>query len=204
MTASMTGYVCSKWHDEPTGFGVDCKNGQHPHFLDINQTRLIGGSAQLACQHLLVVKDKMEYYDLLLAFEDNMLVSNTYIKQHLKWSRNVQQLVVLMQEEESKTTSTKGKINNNWRSPTLSCNQLQPLRPGFIRVKVLAKGAKTQPFMDIPVVVDDNNNTTTTTPSLSFDPTICCRAPHFKPQRTVLCMEDIMIWEMAISALEIR
>jgi hypothetical protein len=65
----------------------------------------------------------------------------------------------------------------------------------------LAEGVETQPFMDIPVVVVDDNNTTTTP---SFDPTICCRAPRLKPQRPVLRPEDIMIWETAILALEIR
>jgi hypothetical protein len=103
-------YECKKWLDEPAGFGVDCKNGHQKHFLDMNQTRLIDGLAQSARQHRLIVKDgKKEYYNLLLAFEDDMLVTKTHVEQHLKWSRNVQQLLL-----ESKTTTNDEK-NTDWR-----------------------------------------------------------------------------------------
>jgi hypothetical protein len=43
---------------------------------------------QLAQQHRLVVKDKIEEYDLFFAFEEyDMLIMNTHVEQHLKLTR---------------------------------------------------------------------------------------------------------------------
>jgi hypothetical protein len=153
------GYNCHDWFNEPSGRGTNCQTKASKTEGTMQEALLFPGKVQLARQHRYVVKDKLPYYDVFVVFEDDMVVQQAHVKQHLQWMRYIRQLQGEAPEENVQ------KNRHDWMAP-MSRKQLQRLRPGFLRVEVLQPTQTgTQRTLDFPVNVSDVT---------TLDPNTCC------------------------------
>ena len=175
----------------------------------------------LSRQHRYVIKDKLPYYDVFLAWEDDMRVTGPQIQHFWQLSQQIEEL-------RSAASSLRTKLppepmNDPQRQERffgpLSRRQLDRLMPGFVRVEVLWNASWGQEELD-PIARDYLFPTTVTTASSSYDgkqtkvwnverhfePQYCCHVqmepnkytpPHPKP-------EDVIVWETSIKALSLR
>lgn len=177
--ASPMKYWCEKWNKD--GRPAKCWNFKKKA-VPFEQAKLRAANAQLARQHRFVLKDKLAYYDLFVAFEDDMYITDFHVNQHLKWSR------IFEQQFQISTTPD----DKDWRLP-LGPKYLERLRPGFIRVEVLGDGVPSQPQLDIAVNQTD----------LQGFSTECCQT-NLLPNKLNIKPEDIVIWETGILGLTVR
>lgn len=154
---------------------------------------LIDNTRALARQHRYVVKDKLEYYDLFIAVEDDMRISGAHVEHFWKTSLALEYL-----EPETNQESAL------FYGP-LTQRQIDRLIPGFVRVEVLLDPSinGAQKVLD-PVPIHYPNNR-------HFDPVPCCHLhidPHEFPQQQPLpaqpARDDVVIWETNIRAMAVR
>ena len=183
--------------DDATPYGVSCqfnkpeecmtqKAGERRKYGPKSENRIQLGGAQLARQHRYVIKDKLPYYDFFLAFEDDMLIQQSHVQQHIKWMKYIREL------QSQEVTPKTGK-SKDWRDP-LSEEQLIRFRPGFIRVEVLQPGHRSlENSLTFPM---DGEGVT-------FDPTHCCVTDHINNDKTKESVE-LMIWETTLLGQTVR
>ena len=189
---------------EAMPFGISCKmnnpdqclvhrEGQKKRYGPRRAARIKEGGAQLARQHRYVVKDKLPYYDFFLAFEDDMLIKQSHVKQHLKWMRYIRQI--------SKHAVSNPESFEQWKNP-LTEDQLSRFRPGFLRVEILSKEGRKP-------VEDKLHLPYNTTPDI--DPRYCCETfdkidPNMSTSRAEFSVQpnELMIWETTLFGQRIR
>ena len=174
------------------------------HFM--NETRLINGIVQLARQHRFVIKDKMEYYDFFLAWEDDMIVKKSHLDQHVKIMDMINKLrknMKLKHRKQSKKNTQTGEI--------LSDDILSRMRPGFIRTEALQpshgnKGTREDILGEWISRMKSNSSFKNTNPkemkpnaSLSIISSICCCIPDHLIMPTVAEYNpphhSLIVWE---------
>ncbi|KAG7371151.1 hypothetical protein IV203_019721 [Nitzschia inconspicua] len=162
----------------------------------------------LARQHRFVVKDKLEYYDMFVAFEDDMLIRGHQVQHYWHMSQEIERLRIMAPE------SIKDGLGDNVDDykhtkffGTMSKSQLERVVPGFMRVEVLVndteRTAKTK--IQFPADWDFGDYGTR-----HIDPSICC---HFHMEPPPLQddtfpeapgVDDLIIWETNIKAFSLR
>jgi hypothetical protein len=197
------GYNCQTWIDEPSGKGTGCTTKTSRKEGAMQEALLFPGRVQLARQHRYVVKDKLPYYDVFVVFEDDMVIQQAHVKQHLKWMQYIRQLKALAPEKNRRPSK------QDWMEP-MSREQLQRLRPGFVRVEVLQPKQKgTQDTLDFPVNVSDVT---------TLDPNTCCDTKYLPKEeaekrgrtnssgtpKRALQPQDLMIWETGAMGMGVR
>jgi hypothetical protein len=149
----------------------------------------------LARQHRFVIKDKFQYYDMFVNFEDDMLIPGDAIDNYIEVTQELYRLRVLAPD-----VPPQAQFNGDQFYGVLSKSQLKRMMPGFIRVEVLLDEKKfgAQEELD-PVPI-------TTRPTL--DPQPCC---HLYNSRTVNAnrpasplSDQMVLWETNIRALGVR
>lgn len=199
--APMT-YKCSAW-DQPEGKdktqrwrGDDCATIRKTYGGEFKDATLLPGNAQLARQHRFVVKDKLPYYDFFMAFEDDMLIQQIHVRQHLKLSKTIQELKALSSSSEKVTTLSRRK--GEWYAP-ISTNQVDRLWPGWIRVEVLQENVP-----DIPPNLNEIDAPNAS--DIKFDPNLCCSSTKLRSanKHQPLQPQDVMVWEASITGTTVR
>ena len=175
-----------------------------------DQAVLATGRTQLARQHRYVVKDKLPYYDYFMAFEDDMRITKHHFQQHVQVMAQLRTLAKLAPT----TIPTSPENNDFWG--TLTKDQIEHMRPGFLRVEVLTDASFQIPHNEdlrtIPVdssFTRQNHNGTYDGP---IDPAPCCRnTSHVGRQGTSLARHrpfpnssDLVLWETAAKAMSVR
>lgn len=157
----------------------------------------------LARQHRFVIRDKFDYYDMFVAFEDDMLVHGNGVYQYLQLSQKIERLRINAPE-----SLPRGKMNenNNYFAP-LTKKQLERVIPGFMRVEVILnetdRGAQRN-LDPIPVDHEFKNGKIR-----NVDPAICCRDQTEHNDGTgnnfqIPPVDDLIVWETNIKALSLR
>eukprot|EP00934_Nitzschia_sp_Nitz4_P007672 Nitzschia sp. Nitz4//scaffold399_size11037//4959//6446//NITZ4_009052-RA/size11037-processed-gene-0.1-mRNA-1//1//CDS//3329550325//7662//frame0 len=164
----------------PIGYKLEDKDANHTQ--DITRA--------LARQHRFVIKDKFDYYDFFVNFEDDMLITGASVQNYIEVSRELARLRELAPEKSP---------NTQFYGP-LTKAQLQRMIPGFIRVEVLLDEDEygVQTALD-PVPVTDRP---------LVDPAPCC---HLQNMYTVSSSrprapqsDELMLWETNIRALGVH
>jgi hypothetical protein len=186
-------YACDYYELPHLCWGPTGKRGPR---VPADQAALHPGNAQLARQHRFVVKDKLAYYDYFMAFEDDMRVTNYHLEQHRNVMAELQTL--------AKLAPTATRTQDFWG--TLTKDQIQHMRPGFIRVEVL-----TDP--SVPIPYNEDLRMIPVDPALGgqVDPVPCCHTRHVlgRPAGTVGPPSlpngsDLVLWETTAKAMSVR
>jgi hypothetical protein len=169
---------------------------------------LFQGRAQLARQHRYVVKDKFPHYDYFMAFEDDMRVTKDHFEQHRKVMAELRILRELAPTKS--TTSPNNATGDFWGA--LTKDQIEHMRPGFLRVEVLKNPNIKIPYnedlMTIPVdfsFIRKNDNGTN---EGHIDPAPCCHPRHVGLQGKLAPQfpnsSDLIMWETKAEAMSVR
>lgn len=171
----------------------------------------------LARQHRYVVKDKLEFYDLFVAFEDDMLIRGNQVQHFLQMSREIERLRVFAPDtvhDNNDDNDEKGDDVDNYQHTnffgTMSKQQLERVVPGFMRVEVLVNDTDERTVRNKVRFPTDWEFGSELGGSRHIDPTICC---HFHmdppplpgdefPESPVV--DDLIIWETNIKAFSVR
>ena len=170
--------------DDACPLGYDKRDGHDDHVAD--------NTRALARQHRYVIKDKLPYYDVFCAFEDDMLVTGAHVRHYLEVTQALERLQRDAREGGTKEQKS-GEGTNSFYGP-LTVRQLERLIPGFVRVEVLQ--SKT---LNIPLSQQDSIplKYSVDTVEQHFDAALCC------PGATK-DSSDVIVWETAIQALAVR
>ena len=167
--------------------------------------------AQLARQHRYVIKDKFEYYDYFMAFEDDMLIKRNHVDHHRRVMAELQKLHAVAPVRPDKNIQR----GHWWGSLTKA--HLSRMRPGLMRVEVETWNiTKTQSQL-VPIPVDrefiDANNPSLVYNSAEVDPVPCCATkrvqhhPDASQSKEAPVLPDpslLLMWETAVNALGVR
>ena len=168
----------------------------------------------LARQHRFVVRDKLEYYDIFVAFEDDVLVKGHHVHHYLQLSGEIESLLALA----SKQLPENNRNADDHRNATkffgdVTKAQLERLVPGFIRVESVAKEKLRGSRLNGPSNPIDNTSAGTDVHGpleLKVDPTVCCQFSIKPNQRTrsksakAPASEDLVASETNIKAFSLR
>jgi hypothetical protein len=196
------------WDDScPTGYD---RKSAHPDQITDN-------TRALARQHRYVVKDKLPYYDLFMAWEDDMRITGQHVQQFMSMSH---QLDLLRAQVPLDEAAAAADVPENMDPKhmkffgSMTRQQLDRLVPGFVRVEVLLNetenGAQTASG-PIPLdykfsVTTTNVDTITQEEERHFDPKPCCQVQMSPNDETPSHpdRQDVVIWETSIKALSLR
>ena len=160
---------------------------------DKERVSIINITRGLARQHRYVIKDKLQYYDFFVNFEDDMLIKGETVANYLEMSQELQRLRNIAPAEKKKKT-TFGE-NSGWDEfyGVMNKRQLSQLIPGFIRVERLLDNSllrKRNWKVEGLVPVTDRPD---------LDPEPCC---HFLDQYPE--SDELYLWETNVRALGVR
>jgi hypothetical protein len=175
-----------------------------------DRANLWQGRTQLARQHRYVVKEKFPYYDYFMAFEDDIRITNHHFQQHCKIMAELRTLRELAPTNSNAILPKTTEESEFWG--TLTKDQLDHIRPGFLRVEVLPdeKDNKiTLPFNLDPIPVDmEFTSQSDSTYQGRVDPKPCCHPKHVSQPGSLAPQfpksSQLVFWETAARALSVR
>ena len=160
----------------------------------------------LARQHRYVVKDKLFYYDIFAAFEDDMKITGDHVDYYLDVTAELDRL----KQEAPDVLPVLSRIDhsrNHFFGPMTKL-QLKRFKPGFMRVEVL-KDDMTFRHKASPGIFPTDFDFTDmglNTSLMSLDPSICCHTHHVgrdeipkKPDAM-----QLVVWESSIQGFMLR
>jgi hypothetical protein len=185
----------------PEGVGFQVWDDACP--LGYDEKKLTENTRALARQHRYVIKDKFAYYDLFLAFEDDMRITGHHLEHFIKMSAELEKLrqqapLTLPDVPENLDDPKNTKFYGQLTQP-----QMNRMVPGLIRVEVLLNELEKEKKMD-PIPMD-----------FKFDdgeehhvhPEICCDV-HMEPNAAGTPEHpkpsDLVIWETQVKAFSLR
>lgn len=183
------------WDDScPTGY--DRKSD--------NANKLLDNTRALARNHRYVIKDKLPYYHLFLAWEDDMRITGAHVQQFLEQSAYLDRL---RQQAPATVPDVPENMDANSMKffGPMTRQQLDRLIPGFVRVEVLlnetANGAQNTQQLD-PIPLDFNF----AQEERHFDPKPCCQVQMSPNDETPShpAGRDVVVWETNIKAMSAR
>jgi hypothetical protein len=194
----------------PPGVGLEIWDDACPLGYDHSTEKVSDNTRALARQHRYVIKDKFDYYDVFLAFEDDMRITGQHVHNYLKQSRKLDVLRKAAPESVSNVPENMDPLHQKYFGPWTR-QQMDRLVPGFVRVEVLqnetAYGAQTE-LDPIPLdyMFEDYTNPSAPPRECHFDATICCHVQMHPNVDTPIhpTKDKVIIWETAIKALSAR
>jgi hypothetical protein len=171
------------WDDAtPIGYKLEDKKG-------INHTQQI--TRALARQHRFIIKDKLQYYDFFVNFEDDMLIKGQTVQHYADMTQELYRL----REMAPEVASIKG---HPYYGPMTKA-QLRRVIPGLMRVEVLLNETDygSQETLDMVPV--------TNRPQI--DPQPCCHLSAKTVSNTrpaAPASDKLFLWETGIRALGLR
>ena len=160
----------------------------------------------LARQHRYVVKDKLFFYDIFAAFEDDMKITGDHVDYYLDVTAELDRL----KQEAPDVLPILSKIDHtrdHFFGPMTKL-QLKRFKPGFMRVEVLKdeitflQKASPEIFPTDFDFTDMGLNASST----SLDPSICCHTHHVgrdEISKTPDAMQ-LVVWESSIQGFMLR
>lgn len=201
----------------PTGVGLQVWDDACPLGYDKrhNPNKIIPNTRTLARQHRYVIKDKLNHYDMFLAFEDDMRITGAHVKHYLQMSNELDRLHNEAPQRVDGIPEDMDPLKMRF-SGAMTEDQTKRLVPGFIRVEVLVDesqyGAQTQldplPIdFEYPGGEQQQQQQQGGGQQHHIDPTVCCHVPNMKPNKgtpTLPRASDVIIWETSAKALGVR
>jgi hypothetical protein len=188
----------------PEGVGFEVWDNAAPLGYEKKHSsdKVIDNTRALARQHRYVVKDKLFYYDLFLAFEDDMRITGLHLQHFLYMSEEIDRL------RQSAPTALKDVPENlddykktKFYGP-MTQEQLSRVVPGFIRVEVLLNATEhgaQRNVLPIPRDFEFDDGTH------HVHPEICCLVDgNRKGLPPAPDAEDVIIWETNAKAFSLR
>lgn len=198
----------------PFGVGLQVWDDASPmgYELKDSPTKVINVHRALARQHRYVIKDKFPFYDLFLAFEDDMRVSGQHIQHYLTMSNEINLLrdraSSKAELEESQKLVPENLVDHRLTKfyGDMTKEQLSRVIPGFIRVEVLLNQTAKRTQTDILPIEQDYHFPEHPDTEIHVDPEPCC---HVKVKSDFGIPEspkfdDLVIWETNIKAFSLR
>lgn len=178
----------------------------------------------LARQHRYVIKDLMEYYDLFINFEDDMLIHGSQAQAFVDVTQDLYDMRQAAPTSTASSSSSSALETDNATPPleryygSMTKLQLSRMIPGWIRVEHVADPPPTKQhqFRQIPVTLQWPSTTrpkstflrqqAQATSTVRLDPAPCCSVPHTSPHVPVMTprIEDLYFWETSLEALGLR
>lgn len=190
----------------PFGVGLQVWDDAAPIGYEAKHSpnKIIDNTRALARQHRYVIKDKFAYYDLFMAWEDDMLIAGDHVHQYLSLSEQLEQLYLEAPDHIEGDDKVDDPYNTKFYG-SMSKGQLARVIPGFIRVEALLddseNGAQNSVLpidRDFLFNVDGKEH--------HIDPRICCHTnmkSHLATPKTP-GHRDLIIWETNIKAFSLR
>lgn len=183
--------------DEATPLGYpDTKD---PKIMELN-------TRALSRQHRFVVKDKLDHYDLFMAWEDDIRITGDHVQHFLKMSAELKRLYEEAPLEISDVPEDMDPKRMKFYGQ-MTKRQMQRLIPGFVRVEVLLDNGETAHTLDTtesPLPLDHDFGGEI---EAHFDPTICCHVADMEPKKSIPdrpSLKDVVVWETNVTALSLR
>jgi hypothetical protein len=217
----------------PSSVGLEIWDDACPLGYDVKHSTqtILDNTRALSRQHRYVMKDRIPYYDLFLAFEDDMRITGHHVHQFVALSQQLerlQQATPAVLDEMLPAEVVADPYNSTFFGPMPRQRLLERLIPGFIRVEVLLnatdRGAQLPRERDpIPIshefYVHDPKQQQPH--ELHFDPSYCCHVQmsinvpddadtaRIQAAKDALppalpSKDDIVIWETSVKALSAR
>ena len=196
----------------PNGVGLEVWDDACPLGYEAKHSEniVIDNTRALARQHRYVIKDKLPYYDLFVAFEDDMRITGDHVSHFLQMSNEIEKLRLEAPD------SVPGQVPVDLDPKTmpfhgaLTKQQLDRVVPGFIRVEVLLdeneNGAQTKlDNIDTDFNFEVSEKGEVKTKEVHFNSRICCHV-QMKPNKNTPVHPrpaDVVIWETNVRALSI-
>ena len=173
--------------------------------------KVIDNTRALARQHRYVIKDKLPYYDIFVAFEDDMRITGDHISHFLEMSDEIDQLRL------DAPSNVPGQVPENMEPKSMrfygpmTASQLDRVVPGFIRVEVLLNeeenGAQEHlDNIDTDFTFEVSEKGAVKQKEVHFKPRICCHV-HMMPNKETPNHpkpQDVVIWETNVKAMSVR
>jgi hypothetical protein len=160
--------------------------------------QITNNTRALARQHRYVIKDKLPYYDLFVAFEDDMRITGTHVQHFLALSNELEVL-----RRQARTSDRNDETTDSFFG-AMTPRQLDRLIPGFVRVEVLLNEAAHGAQLELdPIPLDYSVETGQ---EVHFNPQPCCHVQMNPNVGTPIHPEakDVIVWETSIQALSVR
>jgi hypothetical protein len=192
-----------------TGVGVQIWDQACPAGYENKHStqRVIDNTRALARQHRYVIKDKLPFYDLFLAFEDDMRITGAHVAQFMTMSQRLETLRRSVSTEFQPPADTMDPPAAQPFFGPMSRAQLDRLIPGFVRVEVLLNATinDAQATADIdPVPLNYHVESS----EVHFDARPCCQIPLLHPNVDQLPVhptsDQVVVWETSVRALSVR
>ena len=166
----------------PQNIGLQIWEDASPIYYDVRQdSKLSVDTRALSRQHRFVIKDKYKYYDFFSCWEDDMRITGHHINHFLNVTKELEIISTEMKIKEEEDSEIQGPLSHH---------QTVNAIPGFIRVEVLQKEAKSQNKKD-PIAIADG---------VRVNGEYCCS----ELSGTVPKSEKMILWETGIAALGVR
>jgi hypothetical protein len=162
--------------------------------------RISNNTRALARQHRYVIKDKLPYYDLFVAFEDDMRITGTHVQHFLALSNALD----ILRRQSTPMASNNHDDTSDSFFGAMTPRQLDRLIPGFVRVEVLLNEAEHGAQLDLdPIPLDYSVETGE---DVHFNPQPCCHVQMNPNVGTPIHPEakDVIVWETSVQALSVR
>jgi len=196
---SLPGGVGLQIWDNAAPLGYEAKHSPNK-VIDVTRT--------LARQHRYVIRDKFPYYDMFLAFEDDMRITGYHVEHFMTMSTNIRQLyaVAPTRDQMEESLDHLEDYHKTKFYGDMSREQLARVIPGFVRVEVLlnetANGAQTEV---LPIEMD-YNFPEHPGQETHIDPRICCHV-NMPPVAEIPATPEAtraVIWETNIKGFSLR
>lgn len=191
----------------PVEVGLEIWDGASPTAYDKkhpNQNKknaLIDHFYAFGRQHRYVVKDKLAYYDLFLAFEDGMRVTANHVQHFLEMSDQIETLRIQAPDTWMDVPEDMEPDHQKYFGAMIK-DQIDRVIPGFIRAEVLLdpKEHGSQKELD-PIPLNFTEGGT----EEHFNPRYCCHVQMTNKDMPVHPeKESVVIWETSVKALSVR
>jgi hypothetical protein len=196
----------------PDGVGLEIWDNACPMGYEVKHSpdKVIDNTRTLARQHRYVIKDKLPYYDIFLAFEDDMRITGDHVSQFLHMSNEIDHLRLQAPEKIPNMLPVNIDPKGMKFHGPMTRAQMDRLIPGFIRVEVLldekVNGAQTE----LANIDRDFNFRVTEKGQIThkekhFNARICCHVQMSPNKGTPVhpTSQDVVIWETNIKALSV-
>ena len=188
------------WNDAiPYGYDYMTHTQQYPYLTVRDKL--------LARQHRYVIKDKLPYYNMFVVFEDDMLLKNHHVLYHLEFLNEIQkykeEMLLQKQQQEQQPSGIVRNDKESFWGP-LTIDQLDHIKPGFLRVEVLTNHSSTSNLLrQLPEPPTTTNNIND-----DVDPSYCCHSQYIGHQGRLApqypTSNEIALWETSIDGIHVR
>lgn len=181
---------------------------------EISGSKIIEYKRSLARQHRFVIRDKFDYYDMFVAFEDDMSVRRHHLHHYLQLSTEVERLLALGPAQVPEKDDDVENYKRTKFFGDMTNQQLERIVPGFFRVEVVTDknngGTAEHDVSPIPIDHEFEGVNEGSHQEVNIDPTLCCDvhlvpnegAKRDSPLKPV--PEGIIAWETNITAFSLR